>query len=849
MKKIHKVVIFIEIKKRLLKGFTISLLLLLFSPSLKAQQTKGNFRDLFTQGNLMMGENFVDSALKTFIVLYPMDTSDANVCYYIGQLYLMTVSHRAEALPYLFKASKHVAEKYRPDDPYEKDAPPLVYYYLARAQHLNYQFDEAITNFTKFSKLLNKEDGRQKDVEYWINCCNNAKMFIESPVDCRVVNLGDSINSPYPDYAPVISADEQEILFTSRRPSPVDSTRDINGNFFEDIWASYTRLGGGWTAAQNLGYTINTPGNEAAVSLSADGQKLIMYRDNNSGDGNLYVSNLSGASWCYPNYIDSASPGTVNSPSWEPSACLSPDGRTLIFSSNRAGGFGGLDLYKVAINDSGKWGTPVNMGPTINTEYDEDAPFMHPDDSTLFFSSKGHNTMGGYDVFSVREKTDGSWGYIKNMGYPVNTPDDDIYFNVSADGKRAYYTSVRKDGYGEKDNYEVFFKTPLPVQPIAILVGYIKTPDGGPMPNDIVITASVVNGNYSTKCKVNPTTGKFLQVLRPNQTYQVGITTQGKTVFDQKFFLPQDSSYQTLSRAFFRTKIVLGDTTNVFAPPKKVIVAVANSANAATQAMSGRLLLNDVPLEPLSKMSVQLLDENGKVLQTTLTNSDGFFTFTALNPDSAYGLEVDVKDGKLKHLKKVLLVNTDNHTVRNYDEQKKKAYFFHKLPPDLNKVPQLLVADNSINNHTTSASTNNTVATVANTTTNNTVATSADAGDADFVRYFGYNLNDVSEDDAGFSALLDKIKTKSANGKVTIVIEASASKVPTKLFSSSNKKLASKRAKVAKQVINDALLKRNLDASYFTIEFSSGVKGPTYEHDAKDESKYQQFQYVKVYIR
>src|SRR6185312_6506394 len=218
------------------------------------------------------------------------------------------------------------------------------------------------------------------------------------------------------------------------------------------------------------------------------------------------------------------------------------------------GGFGGLDLYKVAINDSGKWGTPVNMGPTINTEYDEDAPFMHPDDSTLFFSSKGHNTMGGYDVFSVREKPDGSWGYIKNMGYPVNTPDDDIYFNVSADGKRAYYTSVRKDGYGEKDNYEVFFKTPLPVQPIAILVGYIKTPDGGPMPNDIVITASVVNGNYSTKCKVNP-------------------------------------------------------TTNVFAPPKKVIVAVANSANAATQAMSGRLLLNDVPLEPLSKMSVQLLDE------------------------------------------------------------------------------------------------------------------------------------------------------------------------------------------------------------------------------------------------
>ena len=158
---------------------------------------KPGFRKLFTQGNLMMGENFIDSALKTFIVLYPMDTTDANVCYFIGQLYMLTVSHRYEALPYLEKAAKHVDDKYVPDDPYEKNAPPLAYYYLARAQHLNYKFDDAITNFLKFSKMLNEDDGRHRDIDYWITCCNNAKMFVESPTDCKVVNLGDSINSSY----------------------------------------------------------------------------------------------------------------------------------------------------------------------------------------------------------------------------------------------------------------------------------------------------------------------------------------------------------------------------------------------------------------------------------------------------------------------------------------------------------------------------------------------------------------------------------------------------------------------------------------------------------------------------
>jgi len=846
MKKINHHLCFLKTGKLSLNIFTILFISFLFIPRVKAQAPqpgvpespeKIHFRQLFTQGNLMMSENFIDSALQTFLVLYPLDTSDANVCYFIGQLYMLTEAHKAQALPYLRTAARRVNDKYLPDDPYEKQAPPNAYYYLARAQHLNYQFDTAIDNFIKFKNLLELTDTRRKDIDYWITCCNNAKGFVESPTDCKVVNLGDSINSRYPDYSPVITADEQEIMFTSRRPNALDSTKDINGRYYEDIWMSYAKPNmQGWTTAENLGSPLNTPGNEATISLSPDGQELILYREGEQGNGNIYASKLRGYQWSYTQFIDSANTGIVNGSSWNPSACLSPDRKTLFFSSNRPGGLGGTDLYEVHIGDDGKWGDPVNMGHTINTEYDEDAPFMHPDDSTFFFSSKGHNTMGGFDVFMARENPDGQWGHLKNMGYPINTPDDDIYFKVSADGRRAYYTSTRPGGYGERDNYEVFFKDPLPVQPVAVLVGYIITPDnGGRLPNDITVVSSGVNGSYSTTASVNPRTGKFLQVLRPNQNYNISINTQGHKVFNQKFFLPSDSSYHNLSRAFFRTKIILGDTTNVFVP-KGTMLASSNTGKVAGVKMTGRMLLNNDPVEPLSNMPMLLLDDKGHVLKTGLTNSDGFFSFDSLTPDNNYIVKADLKDSKLKHLKQLYLLNSNGTIVRNYDENEKKAYLYHNLPTDLTSLPELAIA------HPVA------VAETANNTADETPTVSS-ANNPDFTRYFGYNTADVSANDAGFSALIDKIASKAAAGSVHISIQGSASKVPTTLFSSSNKSLASSRSKTTKDVILDALKAKQVDISKVNVQLESAVKGPNYEHDAKDESKYQKFQYVKVYVR
>ncbi len=795
--------------------------LTIISLHLSAQKGSGNenIRYLFTQGNLMMNEHLSDSSLRTFLQLYKADTQNANVCYFIGQLYLETPAYKYKALPYLQKAAAHITSRYTPDDPYEKDAPAPAYYYYARAQHINYLFNDAIYSFNVFKKMLSKSDPRQKDIDYWINCCSSGIELVKSPVDCKIINMGDSINSKYPDYNPAVSADEQEILFTSRRLGGINdsnSEKDSLGFYNEQMWISYPKTDNSWTKAKTLGNTVNAGGNNATLSVSPDGQELFFVQSE-TGANNLYVSYLRGMQWSGGQTLDSASPGTINNGTAGRGACISPDGKTLIFSSDRAGGIGGADLYKITISDSGRWSQPVNLGPNINTEYDEDAPFIHADDSTLFFSSKGHNTMGGFDVFMAQMDTGATWGKPTNLGYPINTPDDDAYFNVSPDGRRAYYSTVRKDEIGEKDIYEVIFNVPLPVKHVAVLSGYIRSPDNKPIPNDIIIKTSAVNGHKNViKARTNPKTGKFLQVLRPNQTYNVVISTQGKNVFNQNFYLPADSSYYSLSRAFFRTGIILGDTTNVFVPKPKTPL----------DSMTGSILLNDAPLTPLANMQIQLIDEKGNVIQTTLTDKHGHFTFYKLPRNKSYQIKIDLKDTKLKHLKKLLLANSKGKVVRNFDQNTEDSYYYHDLPANLDDLSEI-----------------SRVAAVAP----KIIRISAE--DADFVEYFKYNADQNIQKASNFIALINKIRNRLMHDSVTVTIQSSASKVPTSAqYENSNRILAEKRGQSEKTTILNALKKRQANVKKLRFEMNAEVQGPDYAEDAQDQEKYQQYQYVKVFV-
>jgi len=528
--------------------------IMIFNPTAKYNKTK--FRELFTQGNLQMQENFNDTALGTFLLLHKWDPANANVNFKIGQLYLSSSSEKSKAVEYLEKAVPKATRKYIPDEPSEKRCPELVYKLLGQAYHLTYRFDESIAMFEKFTKCINMSDlVAAKDIKRRIEISKTAQAFVSSPIKCTITNLGDSINSDKPEYGAVITADESEMYFTSRRfnvETGGNDNRDIYDKYYEDIWVSYKKEDGTWGEAKSLSTHINSWYNEAVVGISADGQQLLLYKDDKGGS--IYFSRLEGDQWSY-SYMLGTDPGDItdiNSPAWEPSACLSPDGNTLYFVTDRLGGFGGRDIYKCVKLPTGRWSKATNIGPTINTPYDEDAPFMHPDGVTMFFSSNGHNTMGGFDIyFSVL--ADSGWYPPQNMGYPINTTDDDIFYVMSTDGKRAYLSSVRPEGFGEKDIYMITIPQRI-VIPVTLLKGYVSFTGKDTMMSYVTISATdIETGQEVQQVHPNTKTMKYILPLNPGRTgktYSVKYDAEGYRPFTELISASPEGEYREIEKNF-----------------------------------------------------------------------------------------------------------------------------------------------------------------------------------------------------------------------------------------------------------------------------------------------------------
>lgn len=486
----------------------------------KPKYNKAQFRDLFTQGNLMMLEGFNDTALRTFLILHDWDPDNANVNFKIGQLYLASSSEKANAVQYLEAAAPKATNRYEPDEPSEKKCPELVYKLLGEAYHLTYRFDEAVAMFEKFSKSINMGDmDMAKELKRKIEMCHTAKTYVNSPIKCTITNLGDSINTNKPEYGAVITADESAIYFTSRRfnsETGGNDNRDIYDNYYEDIWVSYKREDSTWTEAKPLSTRVNSWYNEAIIGISADGQQLLLYK--NDKGGSIYYSKLDGEQWSYPYMLgtDPSDITDINSPSFEPSACFSADGNTLYFVSDRPGGYGGTDIYKCVKLPTGRWSKATNLGPTINTKYNEDAPFMHPDGATMFFSSNGNKTMGGYDIYFAM-LSDSGWFPPQNIGYPINTTDDDIFYVMSTDGKRAYFSSLRQEGKGEKDLYMVTIPQRM-VVPVTLMKGFVSFLGKDTMMSYVTISATdLETGNVVQEVHPNSRTLKYILPLSPGK--------------------------------------------------------------------------------------------------------------------------------------------------------------------------------------------------------------------------------------------------------------------------------------------------------------------------------------------
>ncbi len=475
----------------------------------------------------MSEENEQLQANRVWITLAKQYPDNGNVNYRAGISQLETGQNIAAALRYLQTAKEAgVNKNYDRFSPLENKSPVEMHYYLGKAYHLNYKFEEAKLSYMDFMQEASPKHFLRKSAELGIRQSSNALNLVQNKVDYEIVNLGGVINTAHSEFSPVISVDENALFFTSSRVRPDSSNlgvKDrITGEYFNDIYVAYKNRAGQWQAPELL--DINEPAHTATVGVSADGQTLYVYRDDN-GIGNLYESKLVGELWTEVKKLG----GGINSNSWETHIAVSLDNQYAYFVSNRPGGIGGRDIYRVKRLPNGEWSAAQNVGPSINTPYEEDAVFLSPDGQTLYFSSEGHNSMGGFDIFySVYDDEKEEWGTPKNIGYPINSPGDDVFFVTSADGSRGYFSSIREKGFGKKDIYVVSLPSERDIR-LALLMGTIFNADGSKIPEGISI--SVANKNTGSTDIYTPRSrdGGFVAILPPCNSFEVEYR-QGSTL-------------------------------------------------------------------------------------------------------------------------------------------------------------------------------------------------------------------------------------------------------------------------------------------------------------------------------
>ncbi len=793
------------------------------SYSLNAQDKK-DYNESFTQGNFLFIEGLWNPALKSYLEAYKFDSANSNINYKIGVCYLKTESSKLLSLKYLEKGVKNTTKMYNEDEKDEKIAPINAYYFYGQALHLNYRFDEAIANYEKFKSYLTpgKHAELIKECNRAIEVSQNAKTLYGAPVKFIITNMGDSINSAYPDYSAVLSADENTIIFTSRRLGSTGGDVDDDGTYYEDIYISHKKKDGTWTSAKSISPNINTSEHEASCGLIADGQTLMIYKGDNGGD--IYTSKLDGDNWTFPEPLSPE----VNTPNWETSACLTPDGNTLYFVSNRPGYIGSKqnrDIWTCVKLPNGKWSKAVNVGAPINTEYDEESPFINPADNTLYFSSKGHFNMGGFDIF-FSEKTDKGWSEPQNIGYPINTTDDDVFYTTSPDGKRGYYTScLQTGGFGEKDIFTV--STPdRKEQQLVLIKGLIIPAAGDPMPSDIEIIATNNESGLVGRYLPLMRDGSFVIIIPTNTKYSISYQQNGEE-FKSEDVGPFEPVYQEIHREIHLKAQVKGQpvvaavedpktlpegfhpTADDHVPPSHTIAAVYKGKNPISA--DGGLF--DKDCNPIKGAKINLMNSKGEVVKTTTTNSDGGFIFTKLDPNDDYTLAAE--DPGLVFCKKAKIQFKDKNNkiiaTKNLGNAKKPA--------------NPAVTGNNVNHEQL-----------------------AKVDALNFEMYYKYNVTEVDVNDVPFKTYIDNlVALMKTNGSININLRTSASQVPTRKFPS-NKALSEARAVKVKEQLMTGLKDKGVDMSKVKfVKISSSLGGPVYKTDyLTNKPEYEQFQFSKV---
>src|SRR6187551_277143 len=529
-------------------------------------------KEILAQADKLYGKKDYKKAQEIYLNLLNNNPDDASINMKIGLCYLYSETKS--------KAAKYISKAYRLNPTINED----IDYHLGMAFQNTNEFLKAIEHFQAFKK---KKVNLAEIADKKIAECRIADSLSHYELNVTIENMGPAINTRFHDYSPIISGDGNTLIFTSNRS---DDERAIKeGTNYEDIFVC-RKEGSAWSAPKKISSNINQKYNDAAASLSPDGKTLFLYYEEGAGD--IYISTFDGTDWSSPKPLNK----NINtSMFWETSASMSADGKKLYFASNRPGGIGELDLYVSERDGKGDWGKAVNMGKLINTAENEDAPFIHPDGVTLYFSSDGHPSLGNSDIF-ISEFKNSKWTKPENLGWPINTWEYDGFFTISTDKKKGYYSTLKEGGLGEADLYSITFMDPKykpKPKPVEVVV---EKPKPKPVNTDFVdalvtqslakrvvtvLKGKVIDENTAaplaatislvdnetkkvlSKITVDGATGDFELVIPHGGNYGVSTERVGYLFNSINFSVPQFAEYQEtdmhiiMVRAEVGSKVIL----------------------------------------------------------------------------------------------------------------------------------------------------------------------------------------------------------------------------------------------------------------------------------------------------
>ncbi len=475
-------------------GMTISFLL--FCHSTFAQNTEIELAKKYAEHSFR--EKDFDFALENYLKLYELDKKDININYRIGVCYTETNKNKTGGIPYLEYVVSH------------NNFPHEALYYLGKAYMFNYQFTEAVEALYEY-KVYGKDENILASTERLIDMSYNAKEYINQPKPVRFELLDTSVNSIMNDFRPLVTSDGKKLFFTSNRRYVEGLATNVN-----DIYLAESNKDS-WNKARML--EISTTDHDEIVGIAPNGEMIMIYCDGDYSTKLIKMAARKGKK--YELISDEQIPKDLNSPAFEYGACINTEGTMIIFASDRLGGYGGMDLYKIQKKDKRTWGNAENLGSQVNTPFDENFPTLSYDGRKLHFSSNAHSSIGGMDLFySTYNQADSSFQRPLNHGFPISTPFDDISISFNADESIAYVATTRNEGIGNLDIYKVHVGKES--TKTVIIVGVVMIGDENssvPYSTDFVKVYATVydkQGNLFSKYDLDET-GQFFATLYPGE--------------------------------------------------------------------------------------------------------------------------------------------------------------------------------------------------------------------------------------------------------------------------------------------------------------------------------------------